>query len=108
MPRLLQSGSLKRGAVSFGKRVFAKKTSKAREARVYFYFQIGSTAGAPAPVTRPHGLGKTPTSYTIIATRKDPAVGPPGQIYDVFPFATRTHITLYCSSDETYAEVVVR
>lgn len=108
MPRLLTSRKVKRGTVSFGERVFDRKTSKAREARVYFYFPLASIAGTLNPITRPHSLGRVPTTYNVVARRCDVAIGPPGEIFDVFPFATETHITLHCTTDNTMAEIVVR
>jgi hypothetical protein len=108
MARLLTSKKLLRSSVSFSKRVFDKKTSKAKEARIHMHFPQASGAGTPRPVTYPHHLGFTPSSYTVVATRRNTALGPPGQVFDVYPWATPTHVTFHCSAAGTVAEIVLR
>ena len=105
--RLITSKKIKAGSVSHIGRTFDKRDAKAKEARIHFYFPTASTAGNPAPVSRPHALGKVPTAYTVVSKRRDPAAGPPGTIFDVFPFASRAYITLQCSTAETWAEIIV-
>lgn len=106
--KLLTSKKLRRGSISFGARTFDRKTSKAREARVHFYFNTASAPpAAPFPVTMPHSLGRVPTSYSVVGLRRSSGAAP-GSVFDVYPWATRNHITLHCSTDNTIAEVIVR
>lgn len=101
--RLLQSKALRQGSVSFGKRVFDRKTGKAREFRIHAVFPV-----ANRPVTYPHGLGRVPTFYSPGPARRNPASGAPGTVYDRYPWATRTHVTFYCTAANTRAEIILR
>jgi hypothetical protein len=107
-PRLITSKRILSGSVSFGKRVFDKKTSKAKEARVWIYFPTGSTAGAQAPIPVNHALGFMPTTFNVVQVERDPAAGPPGLIYVIHPFASSSRATFLCTTDETWAEIVLR
>lgn len=108
MGKRITSTEIKRGSVSFSKRTFQDKTGKSKETRVWFYFPTGSTAGTPMPITRPHSLGRVPSSYTVVNSQRDPAAGPPGTVFARFPWATRTQVVLQCTTDETWCEVVLR
>jgi hypothetical protein len=108
MPGLIESKSLKRGSVRFIGRQFSKKGSKALETRVWIYFPTGSTAGNVYPVSRGHDLGITPTHMVPVVVKRDPATGPPGQVYTVGSWATKDRVQLCCTTDNTWAEVILR
>jgi hypothetical protein len=92
------------GAVSFQRRKFGRPLGKAREARVFFSFTTLNV-----PVTVPHGLGKRPSTYTVVAKGISTGAGSPS-IYTVDPvfWSTSTVIQLASSVSLSWAEVVVR
>jgi hypothetical protein len=107
MPKLLTSTRLLRGSIRGEGRDFTpSRKSKVPEKRVSFYFPTASSPAAPAPVSRRHYLGRTPTSYTIVSNRCSSAT--PGTVFDVFPFLSPTHITLHCSVGQSTVEIIVR
>lgn len=63
---------------------------------------------ANVPVTMPHVLGFTPTSYTPVRRTRDPAAGPPGVIYDLPPWGNDHYVTFLCTTDQTSAEIILR
>lgn len=99
---------LRTGSVSFNPGIFDRRSSKAIEARVSIYFATASTAGAPAPMTVPHALGKSPVTYEVVRLRRDPALGPPGTVFDMPPWGNDHYITLLCSTDATTADIIIR
>lgn len=99
------------GAVSGQPRKFAKIGGKQRAARVFFYFP-----SADYPVSMPHSLGRTPTSWKVVNISRD---GVPGTVYAPINFTTagtsskadsvniftRNFIVLRCSTANTWAEI---
>jgi hypothetical protein len=110
MPRLITSKRILRGSVSNAKRVYDKRTAKSQEAMVRVYFPEATIAGLPnrKPVTVNHALGKTPVQADVVSIERDPAAGPPGQVYKVYPWATSTRATFFCTTANTWADIVLR
>ena len=102
MGRLLQQTSIRRGAITFAKRVFDRAARpKARERRIHIVFPV-----ANVPVIRPHSLRMTPQSWSPVGVRR--SGGAPGVIYEVFPWATPNYVTFKCSVAGTVAEIILR
>lgn len=108
MPRLITSSKILRSSVSFSKKVYDRKTGKAKEVMVRVYFPNASSAGTAYPVTVPHSLGKVPVQASPVKLERDPAAGPPGVVYTLRPWATSTRATFHCSTDNTWADIVLR
>lgn len=108
MPRLITSNRILRSSVSFVPRQFGRKRSKAKEIRVHVYFTTASTPGALAPVSVVHSLGYPPSAWDIVHVERDPATGPPGTVFTVFPWASSTKTMFCCSTAATWAEIVLR
>jgi hypothetical protein len=89
-------------SVSFSGRDFGKPKAKAQDHIIHCVF-----SAANVPHTFPHNLGKVPSRYVEGPKRRDATLGPPGKVYDIYPFATRTHVTLYCDASGTQAEIVL-
>jgi hypothetical protein len=108
--RLIQSRRILGGSVSFAKRVFDKRDSKAQEVRIHIYFPQASAAGVGnvRPISMAHALGKVPTQWDVVSVQRDPAAGPPGVVYVVHPFASSSRATFLCTTAQTWAEIVLR
>lgn len=101
---LIQRKDISTGAVSFQKRRFGRPLGKAREARVHFAF-----TGANTAVSMPHGLGKRPSTYTVVASGIASGSGAP-VIYTADPvfWSTSTIIQLKSNTATSWCEVIIR
>ena len=108
MPRLITSSKILRESVSFTGRTFGGPTGKAQEVRVHVFFPVASTAGAPAPVSVPHQLGKAPSAWEPVHVERLTSAGAPGTISTVFPWADKHRAMFLCDVAGTYAEINLR
>lgn len=111
---LLTQKDIGTGAITFAKRDFNTITGKAKEVRVFFSF-TAANIGYPMP----HGLGRVPTSFTVVASGGADVAGgatltAPGVVYSSSRIpgqslnATKNVIVLACSVAQSWAEVILR
>lgn len=99
MARLLQQTAIRRGAITFAKRIFDRRARpKALERRIHISFPV-----ANVPVTRPHSLGFTPSSWSPVGLR-----GAGGTVYETYPWASQNYVTFRCTVANTVAEIILR
>jgi len=101
---LVTRGDLDTRSVSFQKRRFGTPSGKAIEARVFFSF-----TSADVPVSMPHGLGKKPSSFTVVVSGNAAGTGSP-TIYTKDPSFWATNNVVVLSSDlaNSWCEVTIR
>lgn len=88
--------------MSFQKRRFGRPTGKAKEARVHFAFTT-----ANVPVSMPHGLGKRPSTFTIVAKGIASGAGAP-TIYNTPVFwATSSVVALSSNTAASWCEIII-
>ena len=100
-------------AISFPKRKFAEPTAKTKQVRVFYSFRT-----ANVPVSMPHGLGKGPTNFTVVARGAVDVAGAaawtaPGVIYSASAMpgqalnASKNVLVLASTVALSWAEVLV-